>query len=462
MFINGGEKLKLSKKLAINFMITILLSIIATFLISNYMLNKRFENYLEAEQEAKFGKIYQEINAVYVENDFNIDKMSLMHYSVTENIDIVIKDESGNTLYNTREGMHHGMGMNRHRMNMMHRIPEGNYVENSYTLTDGNKEVGSLTIGYIDNSYLTDSALIFKDTLTISLIFSGIIAIIIGIIISLSISNRLTKPLLNITKTAETIREGNLKARSNIKSNTAEIVTLSETINYLGDSLSRQDDIRKRYASDISHELRTPLTTLKTHIEAIMDKVWEPTDEHLDILLKEVQRLLNLVNDLKDSFTQEEYMHLNKNPFNISIELETIIDSYKPLYAKENYILSSSIEKNIIAYIDLDKFKQIVNNLLSNSLRYLHEAGEVKVELKKDQSNVLLLVNDNGVGIKEDDLKHIFDRFYRADTSRNKSTGGTGLGLAIVKSIVEAHNGTIDIESEYGKGTEVKIILPLK
>jgi signal transduction histidine kinase len=424
------------------------------------MLNRRFENYLEAEQETRFERIYREINTYYIENNFSINAMSLMHYSVTENIDIIIKDDLGNIVHNTKAGMGH-MGMNRRRMNMMHRMPDGNYVEKSYPLIDENKEVGTLIIGYIDNSYLTDSALIFKNTLTISLVFSGIIAIIIGIFFSLSISNRLTKPLLNITETAEKIRDGNLHAKSIISSDTVEIVTLSETINYLGDSLSKQDDIRKRYASDISHELRTPLTTLKTHIEAIMDRIWEPTDEHLDILLKEVHRLLNLVNDLKDSFTMEEYMHLNKKQFDISKELETVIDSYKPLFFKENYILSTSIEKNIEVFMDLDKFKQIVSNLLSNSLRYLNENGRVNVQLRKDKKNIFMTVKDNGIGIKEDDLKHIFDRFYRADTSRNKFTGGTGLGLAIVKSIVEAHNGTIVIESKFGKGTEVKIALPL-
>lgn len=450
----------LSKKLTINFIIIILTSIITTFFISNYMLNRRFENYLEAEQEIRFDRIYQEINTYYIENNFSINTMSLMHYSVTENIDIVIKDNLGNIVHNTTSGMGH-MGMNRRRMNMMHRTTEGNYVEKSYPLIDENKEVGTLIIGYIDNSYLTDSAIIFKDTLTISLVFSGITAIVIGVFFSLSISNRLTKPLLNITETAEKIRGGNLNSKTIISSDTAEIVTLSDTINYLGESLSKQDDIRKRYASDISHELRTPLTTLKTHIEAIMDKVWEPTDEHLDILLKEVHRLLNLVNDLKDSFTMEEYIQLNKKQFDISKELEVIIDSYKPLYLKENYILSSSIEKNIEVFMDLDKFKQIISNLLSNSLRYLNENGKVNVELRKYKKNILLSVKDNGVGISEDDIKHILDRFYRADTSRNKSTGGTGLGLSIVKSIVESHNGTIVIESELDKGTEIKINFPL-
>lgn len=458
----GGDNMKLSKKLALSFILSIMVSIIIISFISNYMINNRFETYLASEQEMKFNRIHEEINKLYIENNYNIDEMNLMHYSINEDINLVIYDNEGNIIYNSGNGMGMGMGMNRNRMKMMNRVPEGNFVEKTYPLTDSTKNIGALVIGYIDNSYLTDSAIIFKDTLAKSLIASGFFAIAIGILISIGLSKGLTKPLININQTANKIRQGDLKAKTSVNTNTTEVVELSETINYLGNTLLRQEDIRKRYASDISHELRTPLTTLKTHIEAIMDGVWEPTNEHLDILMKEVNRLSNLVNDLKDSFIQEEYsMHLNKTSFIISNELENIVTSYQPIYQKENYILTSSIEKDIEVVMDLDKFNQIISNLLSNSLRYLNEGGKVSIDLKKYKNTIKLTVKDNGIGIKEEDLKNIFERFYRADSSRNKSTGGSGLGLSIVKSIVEAHNGTITINSKYGKGTLIEIQLPI-
>jgi len=455
--------MKLSKKLALSFILSILVSIIIISFISNYMINNRFETYLATEQEIKFDRIHEEINKLYVESNYNVDEMNLMHYSITEDISLIITDDEGNIIYNSDSGMGMGMGMNRRRMKMMNRIPEGNYVEKTYPLTDATLNLGSLVIGYIDNSYLTDSAIIFKDTLAQSLIASGFFAVAIGVLISIALSKGLTKPLININQTANKIRKGNLQAKTTVNTNTTEIVELSETIDYLGNTLLRQEDIRKRYASDISHELRTPLTTLRTHIEAIMDAVWEPTNEHLDILMKEVIRLTNLVNNLKDSFIQEEYsMHLNKTYFNISNELENIVTSYQPIYQKENFMLSSSIEKDIEVVMDLDKFNQIIINLLSNSLRYLNEDGNVSIDLKKYQNTIKLTVKDNGIGIKEEDLKNIFERFYRVDTSRNKSTGGSGLGLSIVKSIVEAHNGSISVKSQYGFGSVVEIILPKK
>lgn len=454
--------MKLSKKLTLSFIFTILLSIFAIFLISNSMINNRFENYLEAEQALRFDEIYSEINSLVINNELNTSEIGLFHYSMSETVNITIRDIEDNIVYDSKTSMGMGMGDRHLRMNMMNKNITGDYTEKQYTLTDGSNDVGTLIIGYMDNSHLTDSAIIFKDTLTRSLIISGVVAIIIGILVSIAFSKGLTRPLINITRTANKIRSGDLLAKSKVDTNTSEIVELSDTINYLGESLSRQESIRKRYASDISHELRTPITTLKTHLEAITDGVWEPNKEHLEILMNETNRLSGLVNDLKDTFIQEEYtLNLNKTSFNISEELEDVITSFKPSYAKGNYHLISSIEKNIVVLMDKDKFKQIVSNLLSNSLRYLNRDGEVNVSLKQIKKSLILTITDNGTGIKKEDLPFIFDRFYRADTSRNKNTGGTGLGLTIVKSIVEAHNGTLEIQSVYGHGTVVTIVLPI-
>ena len=178
--------------------------------------------------------------------------------------------------------------------------------------------------------------------------------------------------------------------------------------------------------------------------------------------MSEITRLSNLVDDLKDSFSAEEYnINLNKIKFNISQEMENIITTFTPIYNQKNHSIKYSIEKDIEVLMDKDKFKQIINNLLSNSLRYLEDNGEVFVELKKVEDNLIITVEDNGIGIKKEDLPFIFHRFYRVDNSRDKATGGTGLGLSIVKSMVEAHGGKIDIESEYKKGTKAILQFPI-
>lgn len=455
--------MKLSKKLRLSFVFSIILSILIISLISNYMINNRFENYLVREREDTFERIHQDINNLYLNAGFQFYEMELKHIALAENINIIIKNNENEVLYNsnTRMGMRMDMGIHHGMMNRR-RTSTGNYVEKTYPLKNGSDNLGYLIIGFIDNSHLTNSALIFKNTLAQSFIVSGLITVFIGFIISILLSKSLTEPLISIRDTANNIRNGDLSSRSMVKTNTKEILELSNSINYLGNTLALQEKIRKRYAMDISHELRTPLTTLKTHLEAIMDGVWEATPEHLDILMKEISRLTNLVDDLRDSFKQEEYsMTINKTKFNISRELEDIITTFVPLYKKVSYEINYDIEKDMEVIMDKDKFKQIMNNLLSNSLRYLNDNGKVFIKLRKDSKSIIISVKDNGIGIKKDDLINIFERFYRVDTSRNKTTGGTGLGLSIVKSIVDAHNGEIDIKSEYGLGTEIILKFPL-
>lgn len=462
--------MKLSKKLISSFSSLIIVSIIIISIISNTMINNRFENYLIKEREDKFEEIYKVINDLYTNNNFKLDPMELKHYALAEDINIIIQDIDGNIQYNSSTAMGmmgNGMGMGNGHMGRHHsmggrNISEGEYVEKSYPLSIDNTNVGYLIIGYIDNAYLTESAVLFKNTLWKSFIISGLITVLISFLVSIVLSKKLTIPLIKIRNTANEIQSGNLSAYSTIDTDIKEILELSSSLNYLGTTLAEQENIRKRYASDISHELRTPLTTLKSHIEAIMDGVWEPTKDHLSILMSEITRLSNLVDDLKDSFNAEEYnINLEKSKFNISLELKDILTSFIPLYHQKGYRITSSIEDNIEIFMDKDKFSQVINNLLSNSLNYLRDNGEVFVELKKVNNRLIISIEDNGIGIKKESLPLIFNRFYRVDTSRDKATGGTGLGLPIVKSIVEAHGGSISVESEYGKGTKFILKFPL-
>lgn len=454
--------MKLGKKLSLSLILSILISIIIISIISNFMINNRFEIYLVKEQENRLSQISKEINNLYSQNDYKLYQNEINSYASLEDIYIEIKDLNGNTLYSSNNNHMGGMGGMHRKMMQMHQIPEGNYVDKAFPLFQDNKVIAKLIIGYIDNSYLTESAIIFKDTLTKSFLISGIFTIILGAVISIYLSRSLTNPLIAIRNTAVDIQKGNLKSRAIVDTNTVEIVELSDSINFLSESLAKQEDIRKKYASDISHELRTPITTLKSHLEAIIDGVWDSDKEHLNILMLEIDRLSSLVNDLKDSFTSEEYtLNLNKTKFNLSKEMEDIVTTFIPIYTKENHNIDFSIEDTIDINMDKNKLKQIMYNILSNSIKYLNNKGTVSIILTKNRDNAIIKVIDDGIGIKKEDLPHIFDRFYRSDSSRNRNTGGTGLGLSIVKSFVEAHNGTINVVSSSGKGTEITIVLPL-
>lgn len=453
----------LSKKLMIYFIITITISILVTSFMSNSMINKRFDSYLIEEQNVKFERVRDEINDLLIEKGSSISAEDISSLASSEGIYISVLDTNNNLLChsNNRDLLHRGMrgGMMRHHTRIH---SSGNYVERTYELSEGNKVIGNLLIGYIDNSHLTESALIFKDTLSTAFIVSGIIAIIFGIFASIFLSKGLTRPLAHIASTANRIRIGQLKSRSKVETNTIEVKELSDSINFLAETLERQDDLRRKYASDIEHELRTPLTTIKSYVEAIIDDVWEPSDDNLSILMEEINRLTKLVEDLRYTFESKDTNQvLNKRNFNLSQELENIISTFKPIYKSKNYYLELAVEKDIEIVMDRDKLKQIMFNLLSNSMRYLRRDGTVIVGLSKEKHHIKITVEDNGIGIKDEDIPYIFERFYRVDSSRNKETGGTGLGLSIVRNLVEAHGGVIYVESEIGKGTKFTLLFPL-
>ena len=257
------------------------------------------------------------------------------------------------------------------------------------------------------------------------------------------------------------MRNGDLETRSQVVSKTKEIDDLTTSINYLAETLQKQERLRKRLTSDMAHELRTPLTNLKSHIEALLDKVWEPTEEMLTSFYEEIERLIKLVEGLNDIAKLEQTnLNLNKSKFNLSLELGKIVTSFQPLYNDSDSKIYSSLLPDVEVLMDKDKLKQVMYNLLSNSLKYSKINGEVLLTLKSEKDSIIIEVKDNGIGISEKDLPFIFERFYRSDESRDKNTGGTGIGLTIAKAIVEAHKGTINVKSTLGEGSTFVLTFP--
>ena len=458
-------KISLMKNLSITIVIAILGSIVLTSFISNYFVNRKFQEYLIDEHKTKENEAIKMIEGLYTDQNTIKNKDEIQRYAELQKLFIEVKDLNDNILYSSGSNY---LKVNNNMMNMMGSMMNNfsgmnlsDYTENKYSLTVNNKNVGNITIGYFGTSYITSGSVTFISALNHSFLLSGFIALIFALIISMIISKGISKPILNITDIANNMREGNLDIRSQTNTNTKEINDLSNSINYLAETLSHQEMLRKRLTSDISHELRTPLTTLKTHIEAFIDGVWEPTPERFNAFYNEIERLTKLVDNLRNlSKYEQENLKLNISRVNLSKELEKITDSFTPMYNTENYSLISTLSPDIFAYIDSDKFTQIMTNLLSNSYRYLKKDGIVKVILDKDKNNNIIQIIDNGIGISEKDLPHIFERFYRSDISRAKNTGGSGIGLTITKALVEAHGGKISVESKEGYGTTFTIVLP--
>lgn len=457
-------RISLTKKLSLAFLLTVFISIVTASLISNYMIGKKFNNYLISEHKTVEYKVAAMINSLYSEDTgfSDANKDEILRYSSAEKLYIQVKDINGAVIFTANNLKPMSTSM---MHSMMHdtSMDAGEYREDKYSLKKNNKKLGTIVFGYYNSSYFNSSAQNFIRTLNSSFLLSIFIALAFGLVISIFLSRQISLPLTQITNTANKIRAGNLEARSLVVSKTKEIDDLSTSINYLAKTLKKQELLRKRLTSDMAHELRTPLTNLKSHIEAILDKVWEPTEEVLTGFYDEIQRLIKLVNGLNDIAKLEQTTSiLNKSKFNLSLELKKIITSFKPLYETSGLKINSNLTPNLEILMDKDKFKQVIYNLLSNALKYSKKNGEVLVTLSSLKDTMIIEIKDDGIGISEKDLPFIFERFYRSDESRDKNTGGTGIGLTIVKNIVEAHNGNIKVTSSLGVGTTFVITLPQK
>lgn len=227
------------------------------------------------------------------------------------------------------------------------------------------------------------------------------------------------------------------------------------------------DDTRKAFVADVSHELRTPITNIKSYSETLLDadiEDAETTKNFLKVINNESDRMARLVNDLL-VLSQFDYSKVKFKFSDVNItELVNDTVNAMRIEAKNrnftfDYIVRNNVPETIV--IDRDRISQVVTNIISNAFKYTKDGGIITVILSAVADNVLITVVDNGVGIPEKDLPHIFDRFYRVDKARSRAQGGTGLGLAIAKEIIEAHSGSITIESKYGEGSTVIITLPV-
>ena len=190
--------------------------------------------------------------------------------------------------------------------------------------------------------------------------------------------------------------------------------------------------------------------------------IWEPTPERLNSCYEEIQRISGLVDDMEKLHRIDaDQLVLHRTAFAVRLLLENISAMFEREISDKGITLAVECA-DITISADRDRIAQVVTNLLSNAVKYTEHGGHITVTAACDSDTFRLTVSDTGIGISADDLPHIFERFYRADKSRNRSTGGSGVGLAVAKAIIDAHGGTIFAESEYGKGSSFTFTLPVK
>jgi signal transduction histidine kinase len=342
-------------------------------------------------------------------------------------------------------------------------------LNNGAAISVDNRLVGTLIVTPNDLTNVTTPAGAFLATVNQAILSSAGIAGLIALVLGAVLFIQIIKPLRQLKQAAAAIAAGDLQQRVSIRSRD-ELGELGSTFNQMAESLASAETQRQHLVADVAHELRTPLAAIQATLEGVQDGVLPLDEEQVSALYSETMLLNRLVGDLKLlSLAEAGQLKLERQETDPGVLIGQVVERAKPQADQKDVRLETNMQPNLpVIWVDSDRITQVLNNLIGNALRYTPADGMITVgaSLISSGSSLEISVSDTGLGIDPQDLPHIFDRFYRADKSRTRSSGGSGLGLAIVKQLVEAHGGSVSAESpifpeKYSQGCGTKITLRL-
>jgi two-component system OmpR family sensor kinase/two-component system sensor histidine kinase BaeS len=271
-------------------------------------------------------------------------------------------------------------------------------------------------------------------------------------------------PLADVMSAAESLAEGDFSVRVQEKGD-QEFVKLAKSFNNMAEELERAEVQRRNLTADVAHELRTPLHILQGNLEGALDGVYQASPEHFRSMLEETKLLQRLVEDLQTlSMAESGTLDFHFQTLKVKDLLIDVLSSFSGRAEERGIelILDYPEElEDLRLEGDWHRLDQVLGNLVVNALRYTPEGGEIDIRVEEENGKIRIYIQDSGEGIPLEDLPYVFDRFWKGDKSRSRSSGGSGLGLAIARQLVQVHGGTIQVESEAGQGTTFRVELPL-
>jgi signal transduction histidine kinase len=326
------------------------------------------------------------------------------------------------------------------------------------TLTSSGRVIGKL---YIEDTPTANSrSLIIRVVLPVLLfsIIPGLIVLVIGLLLL----RRLVGPLSEVIGATQAVAAGDLSVRVPVHSRNDDLRTLSDGFNHMAETLERNDRERRDLFADIAHELRTPLTVLRGRLEGVMDGVYPPSQEVIAPALTETYLLERLVEDLRLlALAEAHQLHFENQDVELAKHFQPILDLFSAQASELQVTLQLNFEPDLpLVHVDPQRLEQVISNLLDNALRYAPPGSNIELSIQKDSQGVAIDVVDEGPGVPEDELPLIFNRFWREEKSRARSSGGSGLGLAIAKQLIEAQGGSIIARNCPSGGLDICILLP--
>lgn len=296
----------------------------------------------------------------------------------------------------------------------------------------------------------------------ISLILLAIIMAVL--LLNFYFTSMIAKPFSEFLHHIRRVSEGYIDERINIKGN-YEITEIGDAFNNMLSTIEEIDNSRQQFVANVSHELKTPLSSMKVLAEALLTQPDASIDyykEFMEDISSEVDRETQIINDLLTLVTLDKTDNkLNLEAVNVNRLVEQVMRMLKPVAERENITLEIKSYRDIVALIDETKIYLVLMNLIENAIKYNLPDGKVTVSINSDHRDMILKVIDTGIGIPQESVNKVFDRFYRVDKTRSRDTGGTGLGLNIVHKTILMHGGNIKCTSVEDQGTTFSVRLPL-
>jgi len=466
--------ISLANRLALTYSLFVCLALGILALVINAFTGMFFNALIKKNITVKSVEIASVIERLYNPIGMRFDTASVeaigMHF-VHEGYIVAVEDESGNTVWDARScDMQQCMDVISEvgvRMEGRFNQP-GAMRTDLYPLNYGDRHVGTVSIETYGPYFYSESETRFLASVNRLLLVTGLAFIAISIAMSAVLSRTISKPILSAARAAQKIAQaypggvGQQQAGIRIadRYRTRELSQLSQSINSLAGELEAAERRQKQLTSDIAHELRTPLSCLRVSIEAMIEGVYPMDRERMASCHEEIMRLANLVQDLNTLSTLEwDRITLNKTEFDLSQLLRVTAGQFASSAAEKGISIDLALRESEIT-ADYDRLKQVFVNILSNAVQYT-DSGSVAVSVSEAGGAFWeVAIADTGIGIAQEELPRVFERFYRSDKSRSRGTGGAGIGLSIAAAIIRAHGGTIAAASGEDGGSVFTVTLP--
>ena len=449
---------KISVKLTIlyAFMFSLVLLILNASMLYGirYYLYSQADMQINSVQKVLTSRITSQEEAIELSDKDVISEVPSM-----ENLFIRIIDSDGKVI-NSSQNFNYKIKAHQAEDKIKHQEEDGIHLEYK-NIPLNNKVYGKVYLQIIKDMHTEYK---FLKILFVFMAICDFVGVLASIVIGYIISKKMLKPIDDITKTAENISINNLKERIEVKGPDDELKRLGDTFNKMTDRLQEAFERQTQFVSDASHELRTPIAVIagyanlldrwgKDDREALEKSIYAIKLETLN-MTELVEKLLFLAKG--DSGTQK----LTKEKFFLNELVEEVVAETKLLTNKHE--ITCRINDRISIFADYKMLKQMFRVFIDNSIKFTADNGKIDISARKEQNFAIITVSDSGIGIPKEELKHIFDRFFTVDKSRSKDMGGTGLGLSIASWIVNVHQGSIEVDSQEGKGTKIIVKFNLK